>query len=93
MAAMRAAPPKALEDVDAWLANYLRLVEETQAEARRLDRLHDAAPKMLAALQRILRAADNGCTYTGDHPLALAREAVEAATQAAASPAAGGVQP
>lgn len=42
--------PKSIEEVDAWLANYLALVDAARADAVRVDRLNDAAPKLVAAL-------------------------------------------
>lgn len=61
---LRAAPPKALDDVDQWLANYMALSDASRAEALRIDRLHDAAPDLLYALTMV-RDADEDCKRDG----------------------------
>lgn len=50
-AAAQALPkPKSVEEVDAWLANYLAVIDAARAEALRVEQLRDAAPDMLNAL-------------------------------------------
>lgn len=50
-AAAQALPkPKNIEEVDAWLANYLALIDAARVDAARVDRLNDAAPKLVSAL-------------------------------------------
>ena len=81
---LRNNPPKTLDDVDPWMANYLRVCEEERANALALDRLHDAAPALRDALLLMVNVFGPGVDAFGDGAGSGEIEAVTAAREALA---------
>ena len=77
MAAIRATPPKTIDEVDQWLERYLASVDAARDVAIRLETLQDAAPDMLKACQALISWSDSN-TPDGEelYCVKLAREAV-----------------
>lgn len=55
LAALRAAPPKSIDEVDPWLARYMALTEEARAKEIARERLNDAAPLLLDACLTLIK--------------------------------------